>query len=153
MSIGNDVYVTYAKQDADKEDDVAGVGNGYVNLFDVTGQFVRRLVSTGTLNSPWAVVRAPASFGALANTLLIGNFGDGKVYAYNPTTGVARGQLVDAANAELRIDGLWALVFGPARGADGGVAASDAGTSSRLFFTAGPDEEKHGIFGYLDPIP
>ena len=154
VSIDNDVYVTYAKQDADKEDDVAGVGNGYVNQFDVTGQFVRRLVSTGTLNSPWAVVRAPASFGALANTLLIGNFGDGKVYAYDPTTGVARGQLVDAANAELRLDGLWALVFGPARGADGGVAAaSDAGTSPRLFFTAGPDEEKHGIFGYLDPIP
>ena len=143
VSIGNDVYVTYAKQDADKEDDVAGVGNGYVNQFDVTGQFVRRLVSTGTLNSPWAVVRA-ASFGALANTLLIGNFGDGKVYAYDPTTGVARGQLVDAANAELRVDGLWALVFGPARGADGGVAAaSDAGTSSRLFFTAGPDGEEH----------
>jgi uncharacterized protein (TIGR03118 family) len=154
-SIGNNVYVTYAKQDDEKEDDVSGVGNGYVNLFDVTGKLVRRLVSTGTLNSPWGVALAPVSFGALANTLLIGNFGDGKVYAYDPTTGAARGQLVDAANAQLKVDGLWALVFSTASVADGGATGtgSDAGTATRLFFTAGPNKEENGVFGHLDQMP
>lgn len=140
-SLGSSVYITYAKQDADKADDVSGAGNGYVSVFATDGTFVKRLVSGGALNSPWGMAVAPASFGALAGTLLVGNFGDGAVNAYDATTGELRGSLWDS-KGPLIIRGLWALVVGPK------TATSDF--TSSVFFTAGPNDEQDGIYGKLD---
>ena len=141
MPIGNVVYVTYAKQDADKADDVHAVGNGYVSVFAADGTYTKTLISQGVLNSPWAVAMAPASFGALANTLLVGNFGDGAVHAFDPSTGALVGQLTDAAGSPLLILGLWDLKVGPTGTTD---------LSNTLFFTAGPSDEMHGVFGKLE---
>jgi len=143
VSIGTSVYITYAKQDADKADDAKGPGNGYVSVFKTDGTFVKRLVSAGDLNSPWGLAVAPDSWGALAGTLLVGNFGDGSVHAYDLTTGDARGALVDA-HGPLVLPGLWALVVGPK------IAAADY--SSSVYFTAGPNDEDDGIFGKLDVV-
>jgi uncharacterized protein (TIGR03118 family) len=140
-AVGVTVYVTFAKQDADKKDDVKGAGNGYVDLFDFDGHLVRRVASAGALNSPWGVAIAPADFGAFSNALLIGNFGDGRVNAYTVTTGFWLGSALDTSGAPLSIDGLWSIVFGP----------DTAGAPhNRLFFTAGPGDENHGLLGHLD---
>ncbi|HTA92287.1 MAG TPA: TIGR03118 family protein [Polyangiaceae bacterium] len=143
MPIGNQVYVTYAKQDADKADDEHAPGNGYVSVFGADGTFTKRLISGGDLNSPWAVAMAPASFGALANTLLVGNFGDGAIHAYDPSSGALVGQLTTAAGDPLLILGLWDLKVGPAGTTD---------LSNTLYFTAGPADESHGIFGKLEAV-
>lgn len=142
------LVVTYAKQDEDHEDDVKGAGNGYLDLFDVDGALVSRLVSNGELNSPWGVVMTPASFGAAPNRLLVGNFGDGLIHVYQldmsvPGTASARleGTLRDTTGNSLVIDGLWALEFPP----DAGGFRSD-----QLYFTAGPGDEAHGVFGHLE---
>lgn len=137
--IGDSVYVTYAQQDDNHEDDVPGPGNGYVNIFDTNGNLVRRFVSQGVLNAPWGIVLAPAGFGRFANMILIGNFGDGEISAFDPATGKLMGQLTDGKNP-IHVDGLWGLMFG------NGAGAGDANT---LFFTAGPDDESHGLFGML----
>jgi uncharacterized protein (TIGR03118 family) len=144
MPIGDQVYVTYAKQDADKADDERGPGNGYVSVFATDGTFVKTLVSGGKLDSPWAVALAPASFGGLANTLLVGNFGDGAIHAYDPTSGALAGELTDAAGDPLIILGLWDLKVGPTGTTD---------LSNTLFFTAGPGGEAHGVFGKLEAVP
>jgi uncharacterized protein (TIGR03118 family) len=141
MPIGDVVYVTYAKQDADKADDVHGAGNGYVSEFAADGTYTKTLISGGALNSPWAVALAPASFGALASTLLVGNFGDGAIHAYDPSTGALVGELTNAAGSPLIITGLWDLKVGPTGTTD---------LSNTLFFTAGPAEEAHGVFGKLE---
>ena len=133
------LYVTYAKQDGNQEDDVKGAGNGFVDVFDTSGMMVQRFASKGTLNSPWGVVLASAGFGSLSNDLLVGNFGDGRINVFNSTSGAFLGQLNDGNNP-IAIDGLWALVFG-----NGG----NAGDPNTLFFTAGPEDESHGIFGML----
>jgi len=143
MPVGNQVYVTYAKQDADKADDEHGPGNGYVSVFTADGAFTKRLVSAGELNSPWAVALAPASFGALANTLLVGNFGDGAIHAYDPSSGALVGQLTTAAATPLLILGLWDLKVGPTGTPD---------LSNTLYFTAGPSGEAHGVFGKLEAV-
>ena len=139
------VYVTYAKQDADKADDVKAVGNGYVNVFNLDGTLDKRLISQGALNSPWGIALAPAGWGGLAGALLVGNFGDGLIHAYDATSGEMVGELTDAAGTPLAIDGLWALAFGP------NVASGDL--SAQLFFTAGPARETHGQFGKLVVAP
>jgi len=145
-NIGGSLYVTYAKQDPDQEDDVPGPGNGYVNVFDTDGNFVKRLISAGVLNSPWGLVRAPANFGQLSGSLLVGNFGDGTIHGFDPVTGVPRGQMLIPSGRPLTIPGLWALIFG--NGGSGG----DPGV---LYFTAGipgPGEvEDHGLFGQIRP--
>jgi uncharacterized protein (TIGR03118 family) len=143
MPIGDQVYVTYAKQDADKADDVHGPGNGYVSVFASDGTFTKSLIAAGELNSPWAVAWAPAGFGALANTLLVGNFGDGAIHAYDPSSGALVGQLTSASGTPLLIAGLWDLKVGPAGATD---------LSSTLFFTAGPLDEAHGVFGKLEAV-
>jgi uncharacterized protein (TIGR03118 family) len=109
---GTAVFVTYAKQDAMAKDDVRGVGNGYVDAFDFDGVFTKRLVSQGALNSPWAIALAPADFGNLGHDLIIGNFGDGKVNAYDPATGAFKAAAITSGNVPLVIPGLWSLVFG-----------------------------------------
>ena len=148
QNIGGIIYVTYAKQDADKHDDVAGVGNGFVNAFTTDGTLIRRIASGKTLNSPWGLAMAPADFGKFSGDLLIGNFGDGRIQAFDVHVHHSRGDgrarfrgfLHGADGHQLRIDGLWALQFG------NGAAA---GPKTTLFFTAGPQGESHGLFGSL----
>src|SRR5579862_2977626 len=134
-NIGGLLYVTYAKQDPAKHDDVAGPGNGYVDVFNPNGTLNKRLVSRGALNSPWGLALAPNSFGAFGGTLLVGNFGDGHINAYNISTGASMGSLNNSTGQPLVIDGLWAIVFGNGAG---------AGLTSTLYFTAGPGGESHG---------
>jgi len=139
-ALGDEVYITYAKQDSDKGDDVHGPGNGYVSVFDTDGSFVKRLVSKGELDSPWGLALAPEGWGELANSLLVGNFGDGAIHAYDPETGDLQATLTDTDGSTLHLDGLWAIVVGPKAPKD---------YSSRVFFTAAPDDEAHGVYGYL----
>ncbi|WP_375768050.1 TIGR03118 family protein [Archangium gephyra] len=141
QNINGNLYVTYAKQDADREDDVTGKGLGYVNIFDANGRLVRRLISRGKLNAPWGLALAPASFGKFGNKLLVGNFGDGVINVYDPQTGHCEGRLERPDGAAIKIDGLWGLSFGS------GVANQPTDT---LFFTAGPEDETHGLYGRLD---
>jgi uncharacterized protein (TIGR03118 family) len=144
---GTNVFVAYAKQNAMMHDDVAGVGNGAISVFDFTGTLVKSLIpqsSTSVLNSPWgmAVVAAGGWGSVPAGTLLVGNFGDGGIHAYNPTSGALVGTLVDSTGADLHIKGLWSIIFGP--------NAPDAGANpNQLFFTAGPNMEDNGLFGFL----
>jgi uncharacterized protein (TIGR03118 family) len=139
QAVGGDIVVTYAKQDADAHDDVAGPGNGFVDIYDTAGTLLRRFASRGPLNSPWGIALAPQGFGAASGALLIGDFGDGRINAYNPVTGHFLGALRGEKGHPLVIDGLWALQFG------NGVI----GTPQTLLFTAGPDGEAHGLFGEL----
>jgi uncharacterized protein (TIGR03118 family) len=141
QSAASTVWVTYAKQDAMKMEDVAGAGNGYVDVFDFDGNLTKRLISQGSLNSPWALVVAPADFGAFSGALLVGNFGDGRINAYGVTTGVLLGAALDTTGAPLTIDGLWSLAFGN---------DTPGAAHNRLFFTAGPDMRVHGLLGHLD---
>lgn len=143
QAIASQLYVTYAKQDADAHDDTAGVGNGYVDVFDMNGTLVKRLISQGKLNSPWGITMAPATFGELSGKLLVGNFGDGAINAYDPSTGALVGSLNNESGSLVIIPGLWALAFG------NGAAAGDVST---LYFTAGPDGENHGLFGSLAAV-
>jgi uncharacterized protein (TIGR03118 family) len=139
-NLNNQLYVTYAKQDAAMHDDVKGPGNGFVDIFDFNGNFKKRLVSNGVLNSPWGLAVAPANFGDLSGDLLVGNFGDGRINAFDPTSGASKGTLNDAAGNPITIDGLWGLAFG------NGMAAGDKNV---LFFAAGPNGEIDGLFGSL----
>jgi uncharacterized protein (TIGR03118 family) len=143
QNINGQLFVTYAMQNAAKHDDVAGAGNGFVDVFDTNGNFVRRLASNGTLNSPWGVALAPSTFGAFAGDLLVGNFGDGHISAFNPSTGAFLGQLMGANNQPVAIDGLWNIGFG-----NNGAA----GSASTLFFTAGINGEMDGLFGSLSAV-
>lgn len=144
QNLGGTLYVTYAQQDAAKHDEVAGAGSGFVDNYDLQGHLLSRVATAGTLNAPWGLAIAPASFGAMAGALLVGNFGDGHMNVYNLTTHVFLGQVQDAGGGPLAIDGLWAIA--PGNGANGG-------SNSLLYFTAGPDDESHGILGVLTPIP
>lgn len=141
-NIGGWLYVTYAKQNDAKHDDVAGQGHGFLDVFDTSGQLVRRIAQHGVLNSPWGLALAPASFGRFGGDLLVGNFGDGHINAFDPASGNFRGELRDDHGHALVIDGLWALTFG--NGASGG-------RTDTLYFTAGPDGEQHGLFGAVSP--
>ena len=142
QNLGGKLYVTYAKQDADAEDDVAGPGNGYVDIFDTDGNLLQRLATRGRLNSPWGLAFAPASFGAFAGDLLVGNFGDGRINIVDPVTGEFIDQLRDANNRFITIDGLWALIVG-----NGG----NGGDVNKVYFTAGLNHEADGLFGSLAP--
>src|SRR5205807_6603246 len=84
QNLSGTIYVTYAQQDAHKHDDVAGQGHGYVDAFDMAGNFLRRVASKGALNSPWGLALAPATFGKFGGELLVGNFGAGRIHAFNP---------------------------------------------------------------------
>jgi uncharacterized protein (TIGR03118 family) len=137
--IGGQVFVTYAKQDADAEDDVAGPAHGFVDVYTTSGAFVQRFASHGVLNSPWGMTIAPANFGQFSGDLLIGNFGDGRIHAFDPNTGEVLGTLRGASGAPLAIDGLWALMVGDAV----------AGGPNSIWFSAGPDHEAHGLLGVL----
>ncbi|HVN64050.1 MAG TPA: TIGR03118 family protein, partial [Candidatus Binataceae bacterium] len=140
-NIDGNLFVTYALQDADKHDDVAGGGHGYVDVFDTNGNPIAHFAGRGRLNSPWGIARAPLGFGKFAGAILIGNFGDGRINAFDPRSGKPLGQLPGTNGKPVTIDGLWGLSFG-------GATGSNPGT---LYFTAGPGGESHGLFGSLEP--
>jgi uncharacterized protein (TIGR03118 family) len=135
------LFVSYAKQDAQKHDDVAGPGNGFVDVFDTDGHLLRRFASRGRLNSPWGMARASYAFGRFSGLILIGNFGDGHISVFD-SDGHFVDQLEDAHGKPLVIDGLWSLTLG-------GGAKSNPDT---LYFTAGPNGETDGLFGTIAPV-
>jgi uncharacterized protein (TIGR03118 family) len=149
-NIGGLLYVTYAKQDGAKHDDVAGAGNGYVDVFDTSGNFLQRLASNGALNSPWGLALAPSDFGVYSGDLLIGNFGDGTIDVFSPTlSGDFLGTLDDSNGDPITIPGLWGLEFGN---------GASAGPVDDLYFTAGiPGPggmvEDNGLFGDIVASP
>lgn len=143
QEINGDIYVAYAKQSDDRREDVTGQGLGYVNVFDPNGRLIKRVASQGALNAPWGMALAPAGFGKFAGRLLIGNFGDGTINAYDVATGDFVGTLTGANQQPIRIDGLWGIAFG------NGFENQPVDT---LFFAAGPDDETHGLYGRIDVI-
>ena len=143
QNIGGDLYVTFAKRDPATNDDVAGPGFGYVDVFDTSGKLLRRLEHGSWLNGPWGLALAPGDFGAFSHNLLVGQFGSGEIAAYDVVTGNFLGEVRDPSDNVLAIDGLWALGFG-----NGGTA----GPFNTLYFTAGIGDESHGLFGTLTPV-
>ena len=141
-NLGGKLYVSYAKQDADKHDDSSGAGNGFVDVFDMDGNLQKRLISNGPLNSPWGMAIAPATFGPFGGALLVSNFGDGWINAFDASTGASLGSLQDAQGKTIAIEGLWAIMFGNGK---------NGGDQNILYFTAGPDDEQHGLFGSISP--
>jgi uncharacterized protein (TIGR03118 family) len=144
QNIGGNLYVTFAKQDADKHDDVPGAGSGYVDVFTPEGKLIERLEHGDWLNSPWGVTLAPSDFGVFSHSLLVGQFGSGEIAAYNQVTGAFLGKLLDPSGNTITIDGLWSLSFGN---------SASAGPFNTLFFTAGIQHEAHGLFGTLTTVP
>jgi uncharacterized protein (TIGR03118 family) len=143
QGIGNNLYVTYAKQDDTQHDEVAGAGLGFVDVFSTRGRLLARLQHGDFLNAPWGMTLAPAFFGEFSHAVLIGNFGDGSISAFNAVTGAFIGSMRNPDGSKLVIDGLWALAFG-----NGG----SSGPGNTLFFTAGPDGEQNGVFGALTAV-
>jgi uncharacterized protein (TIGR03118 family) len=141
-NIGGKLYVTFAKQGPGKNDDAARPGNGFVDVFAPNGDLLQRLVSRGKLDSPWAVTLAPPTFGAFGGDILVGNFGNGRINAYDPTSGEFQGELSTPGRGPIAIDGLWGLRFAP--------ATPGAGPNT-LFFTAGLNDEADGLFGTILP--
>ena len=152
QNVNGQLFVAYAMQDEDKEDEVAGPGLGFVDEFDASGNLLLRLQSGSWMNAPWGVTFAPASFFnttgnpfliGISNTLLVGQFGSGQIAKFDLKRGRFAGLLLGSDGQPLTIDGLWALSFG------NGAAA---GPTNTLFFTAGIDDEEHGLFGKITPI-
>lgn len=133
--INGKVYVAFAKREVGGIDEVDGKGLGYVDVFDTGGNLQKQLVAQGDLNAPWGMTIAPAKFGKFAGALLVGNFGDGKVHAYDPDTGRFLGTLKTSSDKILVIDGLWSLFPGPDK--------------ESVIFSSGPDGEKHGLLGQI----
>ena len=136
--LDGNLFVSYAMQDAAKHDDVAGQGHGFIDVFDTNGNLIRRFASRGALNSPWGMVHAPLDFGGFSAHLLVGNFGDGHISAFN-SDGDFRGQLRSTSGSRVTIDGLWGLMFG----------IGSAANPNTLYFTAGTNHEADGLFGTL----
>jgi uncharacterized protein (TIGR03118 family) len=143
QNIGGDLYVTFAKQDSAKHDEVDGAGLGFVDVFSPFGFLLRRMQHGPWLNGPWALAMAPGDFGIYSHDLLVGQFGSGNVAVYDPGTGEFKGLLEDSTNTPIAVSGLWGLSFG-----SGGTS----GPANTLYFTAGPDSENHGLFGTITPI-
>lgn len=151
--IGGLLYVTYAKQlPPENEDDEPGPGFGYVNIFSPTGHLIKRLISEGELNAPWALAIAPEDFGGkFGGALLVGNFGDGQINAYNPHTGKHLGKLHDRDGNPIVIEGLWALEFWVDRPSEQSHSHSSHHHKRHwtLYFTAGPNDENDGLLGII----
>jgi uncharacterized protein (TIGR03118 family) len=161
QNIGNSLFVTYAKQDASKHDDVAGAGLGFVDVYSTSGKLLTRFEHGPWLNSPWGVVWAPRDFGEFSNNILVGNFGGGQIAAYDGFTGTFIGLMEDQNSKTLTIDGLWSLTFGNSAvncpttvpvTVPPTPKCNGAGPYNSLFFTAGPNGENDGLFGTLTPI-
>jgi len=144
QAIGSRIYVAYAKTKPGSNDEQAGPGLGFVDAFDAATGLLAAKVIDGQLNAPWGLAIAPDNFGRFSGDLLVGNFGDGRINAFKPILGgllyLPHGQLRTPTGDPVEIDGLWALEFG------NGAAA---GPTNSLYFTAGPGEESHGLFGFV----
>jgi uncharacterized protein (TIGR03118 family) len=141
QNINGNLFVTYALQNQQKHDDVAGAGNGFVDIYDTDGHLLQRFASRRPLNSPWGVTRASFAFGRFSGDILLGNFGDGQIHAFD-SDGNFRGTLRDKNGKPIVIDGLWTLTLGGGRNSN----------SDTLYFTAGPDGEMNGLFGTITPV-
>ena len=141
QAIGNLIYVSYAQRQASGDDEAHGPGAGVLDVFDTAGNLLKQLVNAGALNAPWGIAMAPSSFGTYGGMLLVANFGDGKINAYDPGSGAWMGALGKADGTPLVLDGLWGIAFG--NGADNQPA-------NTLFYTAGPGDEAHGVYGRID---
>jgi uncharacterized protein (TIGR03118 family) len=142
--LGSHLFVTYAEQVAGSNDEAHGAGLGFVDEFDLQGNFIGRIASRGVLDAPWGLAMAPAGFGKFAGDLLVGNFGDGHIDAFDLATMTFDGALTDMSGNPLAIDGLWGLVPG------NGTLAGNAGD---IYFSAGPGDESRGVFGVLSFVP
>jgi uncharacterized protein (TIGR03118 family) len=138
-NISGSLYVTYALQNSAKSDAQFCPGCGLVDVFDLNGNFIKRFISGGALNAPWGITSSPSNFGTFSNDVLVGNLGDGKISAFDPSTGAFKGQ-IKTGSTTLVIPGLWALMFG-----NGG----SAGKTNELFFTAGAGQYFDGAFGKI----
>jgi uncharacterized protein (TIGR03118 family) len=143
QNIGGDLYVTFAKQDGAKHDEVDGAGLGYLDVFTPSGHLVRRFEHGAWLNGPWAMAMTPGDFGIYSHDLLVGQFGSGNIAVYDAATGRFQDLLRDSANNPIAIQGLWALSFGSGGG---------SGPATSLYFSAGSDGEQHGLFGTITPV-
>jgi uncharacterized protein (TIGR03118 family) len=141
QTIGDEIFITYAQRAAQGDEEVTGAGLGIVDVFDTSGNLLQRLVTGGVLNAPWGIAKAPANFGDFSNALLVANFGDGTINAFDFETGAFLGTLSDPDGNFIVIDGLWGIAFG------NGVNGQPSNT---LFFTAGPNAETHGLYGRID---
>jgi uncharacterized protein (TIGR03118 family) len=141
--LGGKLHVAYAKQGLGK-DEQAGAGLGMVDAFDTQGNFLSRVGTMGSLNAPWGLAIAPNSFGSFADDLLVGNFGDGTISAFNLSTSTFDGQLSGPTGNPVVIDGLWGLTVGN---------GTSAGNANTIYFSAGPADESHGLFGAIAPVP
>jgi len=145
QNLGGELFVAYAMKDPmNPVDEKAGSGLGIIDIFDTEGNLSSRLVTGGELNAPWGLALAPADFGEFSNDLLVGNFGDGKINAFDPLNGKFLGTLSDVKGSPIVIDGLWGLTFG-----NGG----NGGNTDKLYFAAGINDEAHGLFGSLSAVP
>lgn len=145
QAINGVIFVTYAKQDSDAHDDVQGKGLGYVDAYDAKGTLLQHVATRGKLNAPWGLALAPANFGAFSNQLLVGNFGDGAIIAYDLNKPNSEGTALRTANNKpINIDGLWGIGFGN--------GLNNQNTNA-LFFAAGPNDEKNGLFGKIEVAP
>lgn len=140
---GGVLYVTYARQDPTRHDDDPGMGRGFVDTFNLSGQLLARFAERGQLDSPWGLVQAPASFGAFAGDILIGNVGDGHINAFDPNTGAFLGTVKNSKGQMIWIDGLRALQTGNGGG---------GGDLNTIYFTAGPNNGKDGLFGSISAV-
>jgi uncharacterized protein (TIGR03118 family) len=143
QAINGDIYVSYAKQDADAEDEMAGPGMGFVDAYSPDGVLLGRLASRGPLNAPWGMAVAPLSFGDFGGALLVGNFGDGAINAFDPRSGRWLGTLRDQHQHRIKVDGLWGIAFG------NGILAQK---SNALYYAAGPGGENDGTYGVIEPV-
>ena len=146
QNVNGNIWVTYAQQDAPKHDPVNKPGHGFVDVFDTDGILLTRFAQHGHLDSPWGVAMAPATFGQFANDILIGNFGDGVINVFDPTSGKWLGSVTGTDGRPLVNDGLWSLTFGGALNSNGTTSSPDT-----LFFSAGLNDEADGLFGTIVP--
>ncbi len=143
QSVGGNLLVTFASRQKGATDEDHGPGLGAAAVFDTDGRLLLRFEGGPWFNAPWGATQAPADFGAFAHRILIGNFGDGTIHAFNAVTGQHEGALLNSDGSPLTIDGLWALSFGN---------DANAGSALKLFFSAGPADESHGILGNITPV-
>ena len=141
QAIGSNLFVTYAMQDAVKHDDVAGAGLGMVDVYDTAGNLKQRFATGGSLNAPWSIAQAPGNFGSMSGAILIGNFGDGTINAFNASSGQSMGPLTGPNGSPIVEHGAWGIAFG-----------NDLSNqpSNTLFFAAGPNDEADGVYGRID---
>lgn len=142
QNIGDTLFVTYAKQDAPRHDEIKGDGLGYVKIFSLDGKLIGHLPHGNYFNAPWGVVWTTRDFGTFSNSILVGNFGSGWIAAFDGFSYKFKGFVQNPDNSLMTIDGLWSLTFAN----DG-----SAGTANTLYFSAGINDENDGLFGTITP--